>query len=141
MGDQPANAVRVSVEITAEVANPAALIARAREQYAAFATAMDVDGMTEEEERALDDLSTEERRAHSRYVTPEEAVADAADAALVIIEKALAEAGVVLDSASTGLLSRTENGGRGRAAAWREGRLRSHRVGAARPSPTRRKNR
>ena len=141
MGVKPTNAVRVSVEITGDVANPAALIAIARAQYTAFATAIDVEGMTEEEELAVADLPAKEMRAHPRYVTPEQAVYDVADAALVIIEKALAEAGVALDSASTRLLTRTDDFERERAAPWRQGRLRRHRAGAARRSPKRRKER
>ena len=132
--------MKVSIEITGDVEDPVALIARARRQYATFVAAVDVDGMTDEEALAVADLTAEQRRAHPRYVTPEQAVSDAADTARVLIDKALGEAGVMLESSCTRLLAGRDGLDQGRAAPWRERRPRiGHGAGVPRPSPRRRK--
>jgi hypothetical protein len=95
----------VRIEVSIEIEDSAALIALAREEYARSVTAIDCDGMSEQEALAVADLTAEEQRAHPRLITPRQAIADGADAALHIIDRALLQAGAQVDEACTEILA------------------------------------
>lgn len=97
--------MRVSIEVLVEIDDPSALIAAARDHYERSVGAVDVDGMTTEEALAVADLTVEELRAHPRRLTPRHAIPDGAAAALAIVERALADAGAMVESSATKLLS------------------------------------
>ena len=93
--------MRMAIEISVEVEDPKTLISVAREQYGRTVTALDVDGMTEEEALAVADLTPEEQRIHPRFITPEAAIPNAPAAVLHMIEDALGACGVMIEHSAS----------------------------------------
>jgi len=96
--------MRVLVELSVEIEDPATLISLARKQYGRSGGAVNVDGMAREEALAVGDLTIEECRAHPRYVTPEQAIPDAPAAVVRLLEDALDGTGADVDSSSASIL-------------------------------------
>jgi hypothetical protein len=102
MRRRPLNAV---IEISVEIDDPPALIAAERDYYRRTGSAVDVDGMREEEALAVAALSLKQRRAHPRWIVPRQAIPDVGAAALAVVERALAEVGAMVESSATKVIA------------------------------------
>jgi hypothetical protein len=94
------------MNLTMEIADPPGFISAMRERYERAGGAIDIGGLSDDETRALDDLTIEEKRAHKCYVTPQKALPDAGMAAQRLLVEALGEAGVYVEAATVGLARR-----------------------------------
>jgi hypothetical protein len=94
------------MSLTIEVPDPQRFVSAMREQHERSGGAIDVGDMTDEEALAVADLKIEEMLAHPRQISKETAIPSVRAAVERFLLKALADAGVYVESLSVGIARR-----------------------------------